>query len=412
MDQRTIAAMMALTQITGERKYADFAMTCLKYYTSQLVDARGFLWWGWHRHYDAHRDVMTGHQGEHHEVHIQKIIWPILWQANPEAVEREIEAIWRWHIIDKETGECNRHGDGQPGCDFAMSGGEFLRAFAFLYHKTGAEKWLERARLIAKYYWDRRDQQTDLFPNRPNAGTERFDGSHFDTSITGPYCMSLLDAHRWTGVSMFRAHALANLHAFAKYGYDDKTKQFWGSLELDGTPVPGPRLQRGYAAYEPRGPIDILRPYVAGYEFPLSTAQSYAIATRLTSDPALLGTALRWADSVRWVFPADGCDENSWYGQYARNEARHGTYAGLYGRAVTFFLQMYSITGDAAYGEFAAKIADEAIVKLYYNGLFRGHPSKPYYEATDGVGYLLYSLLQLHDARLAAPSGALTFENL
>ena len=43
----------------------------------------------------------------------------------------------------------------------------------------------------------------------------------------------------------------------------------------------------------------------------------------------------------------------------------------------------------------AIALADEAIEKLYVNGWFKGHPSKPYYEATDGVGFLLYALLEL-----------------
>ena len=42
--------------------------------------------------------------------------------------------------------------------------------------------------------------------------------------------------------------------------------------------------------------------------------------------------------------------------------------------------------------------------KLYYNGLFRGHPAKPYYEATDGVGFLLYALLEL-DQAVKKPAG-------
>ncbi len=84
---------------------------------------------------DAYRDEMTGHMGNPHEIHIQRAIWPELWKVNPTAVTREIEAIWQWHVVDKTSGECNRHGDGQRGCDFAMSGGEILRSFAFLYHQ-------------------------------------------------------------------------------------------------------------------------------------------------------------------------------------------------------------------------------------------------------------------------------------
>jgi hypothetical protein len=40
-------------------------------------------------------------------------------------------------------------------------------------------------------------------------------------------------------------------------------------------------------------------------------------------------------------------------------------------------------------------MAAAAIEALWSNGLFRGHPAKPYYEAADGVGYLLHALLEL-----------------
>ena len=130
-DQATLQAMYRLSQATGQRRYAEFADASLGYYLTHLVDERGFFWWGWHRHYDAYRDVMTGHMGNPHEIHIQRVIWPELWKVNSAAVTREIEAIWQWHVVDKTSGECNRHGDGQRGCDFAMSGGEILRSFAF-----------------------------------------------------------------------------------------------------------------------------------------------------------------------------------------------------------------------------------------------------------------------------------------
>ena len=74
---------------------------------------------------------------------------------------------------------------------------------------------------------------------------------------------------------------------------------------------------------------------------------------------------------------------------------RQGTYAGKYGRTISFFLHLYILTGERPYLEKARNFADEAIQKLNYKGLFRGHPAKPYYEAMDGVGYLLYALLEL-----------------
>jgi len=396
-DLPTVAALVRLSRVSGDDRYRQFAAKSAGHTMSELVDDKGFFWWGWHRHYDAHRDVMTGHAGNHHEIHIQRADWPFLWEVNPDAVRREIEAIWRWHVIDKTTGEVNRHGDGNRGCDFAMSAGEMIGAFAFLHNKTKDPKWLDRAELLAGYYWERRNKQTNLIANRPNAGLDRFDGSHFDTSITGFYCRGLLDAFESTGDPLFRDHGLAYLKAYAALGYDAESGKFWGCLKLDGTPEPGPRVVGGYAQYEPRGHIDLWQPYVAGYEHPIHTAQIYARAHEMTGDKALLETAERWAQFIRANLPATRCLSKTWYGDYAEHSAPHGTYAGKYGRTIAFFCHMQRLTGDEQYGRLAQQVAAEAISRLYYKGMFRGHPAKPYYEAIDDIGDLLTGLLDLHE---------------
>jgi hypothetical protein len=410
-DQRTLSAMIALSRITGDPRYSEFVDRYLKYYLQHLVDQQGFLWWGWHRHYDVFADTKTGHAGQPHEIHVQRIIWPELWRVNPTAVSAEIEAIWQWHVIDKSTGEINRHGDGQRGCDFAMSGGEILRAFAFYYSVTGDTEWLDRAKLVANYYWQRRDARTDLIANRPNAGRDRFDGGHFDTSISGLHCPALLEAHRLTNDALFRDHALAYLSAYLRYGHDSNTGRFWGSVKLDGTPVRGPRVTDGYAAYEPRGALDIWSPYVAGYEFPLYTAQAYAWAAQLTGDERCALGAQQWSDCLRDVWPPRHCESETWYHDYATQWAPLGTYAGYYGRLISFLLQRQRATNQAAYGTWARQVADEAVAKLYYRGLLRGHPGKPYYESIDGVGYLLIALLQLERDNKRVVDGDLLLEN-
>ncbi len=409
-DQATLRAMIALGQIAEDRRYAEFAHKCMDYTMRKLVDERGLFWWGWHRHYDAYQDEMTGHNGNWHEIHVQQAIWPQLWKVNRAAVTREIEAVWQWHVIDKNSGEVNRHADGQRGCDFAMSAGEILNSFAFLYSQTRDPKWLDRARRVAQYHWAARHPKTQLIPNRPNAGRERFDGSHFDTSITALYAHSLLAAWQLTGESVFRDQAVTYLKAYGKYGYDEKAGRFWGSLKLDGTPDPGPRVVEGYAQYEPRGHIDLWQPYVGGYEMPIATAQCYAWAFLITRDPELLATTKRWADCIRREFPQRTCETQSWYRQYAALWAPHGTYAGLYGQTISFFLCLHEATRQPEYLQSARAVAREAVSRLYYKGLFRGHPGKPYYEAIDGVGNLLYALLQL-DQVLAGKAKDVAWDN-
>ena len=395
-DQPLLKTMRSLSAATGDEKYARFAKAYVDYYVKNLVDEKGFFWWGWHRHYDVYKDKMDGHAGNHHEIHaITGIDWPLLWEVSPAAVRKEIEAIWRWHVIDKKTGEINRHGDGRAGCDFSMSAGSYIEAFVFLYGAAKEKVWLDRAKLIADYYWTRRNPATNLFADRPNAGKNRFDGSCFVTSITGPYCHALLKAYERSGQAVFRDHATAYLKAYAEHGFDEKSGRFWGALKLDGTPIPGPRVPRGYAQYEPRGHLDLWEPYVAGYQYAIYTAQAYAYAAQLTQDEALLTAARRFAAWIQRSPPGTVETADTWYKAYCEGPGRQGTCAGKYGRTVSFFLHMYVLTKEAKYLESARRTAETAVRKLHHKGLFRGHPAKPYYEAIDGVGYLLYAFLQL-----------------
>jgi hypothetical protein len=72
-----------------------------------------------------------------------------------------------------------------------------------------------------------------------------------------------------------------------------------------------------------------------------------------------------------------------------------GAYAEDYARVISFFTHLSLDTQEPYWRELAEQVALEAIDKLYTNGLFRGHPAKPYYEATNGVGLLLQALLDL-----------------
>jgi len=95
MDQPILKTMFLTCKVTGEDKYAEFARTYMDYYMKNLVDEKGFFRWGWHRHYDVYQDIMTGHNLNPHELNAAHLIaWDKLWAVNPEAVRKEIEAIW------------------------------------------------------------------------------------------------------------------------------------------------------------------------------------------------------------------------------------------------------------------------------------------------------------------------------
>ena len=372
-----MATLTAMNRLGG--KYAAFAKTYAVYYMNHMVSEKtGLVCWGWHEYYDVFQDKCHFDQ---HELHagVDPMDWDLLWDADPAATRREIENIWRWHVIDKETGEINRHGDGKRGCDFSMSAGAFIEAFAFLYSKTSEDVWLKRARLLADYYWNRRNPETSLTPERPNAGTERFDGGHFVTSITGPHCLALLNAYDRCADAALKDHATAYLAAYAQHGYHASANRYWGSLLLDATPNDAAPVADGYAKYEPRGYLELWEPYVLGYQYPIYTGQAYLHAYEATQDSAMLVNARRIAGWVLSERPA-GADihPNRWYAEYAKTHASQGTYAGKYGRAITLLLGLHQATNEARYLQGAREYADSAIAKLRVdNGLIKGHPAKP-----------------------------------
>ena len=111
----------------------------------------------------------------------------------------------------------------------------------------------------------------------------------------------------------------------------------------------------------------------------------------------MLQAALRWAEVIEKDLPPKTGRRFKAALEAAMPEAviTGGTYAENYGRAISFFVGLYHVTHDAKHLRRAEQLARGAIEKLYVNGLFRGHPAKPYYQATDGVGFLLHALMQL-----------------
>jgi hypothetical protein len=174
-------------------------------------------------------------------------------------------------------------------------------------------------------------------------------------------------------------------------------------LTLDGRPVPEQSRGLGYDAWAPYGHVDVWKTTIYSYEFPLLAAQSYVYGYELTQDGSghgeveLLQAAKCWAEVIEKNLPPKL--GRRWAKEIAEAlpdvNTTGGSYAEDYGRCISFFVHLHHATCEHRYLELAEDIARDAVDKLYANGLFRAHPAKPYYEATQGVGILLHSLLEL-----------------
>jgi hypothetical protein len=401
-DQETIQSMYRLSDMTGTAYYAAGANRVINaFFDHALRSDTGMPAWGSHTFYNVYTDTpyTDGSTVGPHEILVYDCQWASLYAQRPQQTQVIVDKIWDRHIANKTTGQFNRHDDGNIGCDFAFSGGSFVSAFATMYKETQNSIYLNRALTVENWHWSHRNPTTNLVADAPGLGDGRFDGTHCYTTVTGPYTWQLLNAYQDTGNTAFRDHAVAYLKAYDKYGWDAAAGSFWAELALDGTPTPArPRPPASeYDAWEPTGHVDMWKTTIYSYEFPLMAAQSTIRAYELTGDADLLTSATHWAIAIENELPVKLGER--WGAELLAAmpdlATTGGSYAEDYGRAISFFVHMYNDTGEVSYLRTAESIGQDAVNKLYVHGIFRGHPAKPYYESTDGVGILLDALLDL-----------------
>ena len=413
-DQATIRVLYALSKSTGDAKYADAADGYARAVFQHAVKKNGLFVWGSHIFYDAYTDKAAGDRDGRgpHEMLVYHAEWPQLYRIDAAATRRAVDAIWEWHVVDHATGQHNRHDDKHVGCDFAFAGGAFAQANAAMFQQTKEPKYLQRAKTIADWHWRHRHPETLLVPDAPSTGS-RYDAHHCFTTVPGPYAAYLLKCHELTGDDWFLDVAVNCLKAYHKWGFDKEAGNYHAMIQLDGTPVLERTRGAGYDAWAPTGYVDIWKASIYSYEFPLIAAQNYLYGYELTADPSgrgdaeLLEAARCWAALIEKNLPPKV--GRRWNKEIIAAlpdvETTGGSYAEDYGRTISFFVHLYRATGERRYLELAENTARTAVDKLYENGLFKAHPAKPYYEATQGVGILLVALLEL-DQPDAKPLGA------
>jgi hypothetical protein len=398
-DQETIRAMYRLSSMTGDPHYAAGANRVINAFFDHAIQPNtGTPIWGSHTHYDVFTEQMVLNN---YDVPLQEILiydcqWGRLYDQRPAATKTMVDGLWNRAVVNKTTGQFNRHDDNQIGCDFAFAGGSYISAFAAMYSKTQDPVYLNRARTVENWHWSNRNPVTNLVADAPTQ-TGRFDGTHCFTIVTGPYAWQLLNTYQQTGDSTFLNHAAAYLKAYDHYGWDSAAGTYYAELNLNGTPVPYRPKGDGYDACEPTGHVDMWKGTFLDYEFPLIAAQSTVRAYELTHDPALLTAANHWATAIEQNLPITL--GYRWHDEMLAAmpewSTTGGSYAEDYGRVISFFVHMYDVTNDTSYLQLAEQVGQDAIDKLYVNGIFRGHPAKPYYESTNGVGVLLDAMLEL-----------------
>ena len=186
-DNDNFRMLHKLTELTGDKSYSDAADAYMAYFMEHCVSpTTGLFAWGEHIYYNLFTDDFNyrGHDG--HELEPILPAWDLMWEINASAVQREIEAIYEYHIHDPVGYNFDRHAhwmDGHnDGMGFIHYGGLCAYSFVFLYSRTGNPECLEWAINLTKSRYDLRDPETGL---PPGCIVRDSRGEHTDQPVGG-----------------------------------------------------------------------------------------------------------------------------------------------------------------------------------------------------------------------------------
>ncbi|MHA2061857.1 MAG: pectate lyase, partial [Candidatus Sifarchaeia archaeon] len=94
--QNLFRTLDGLTRVTDNPKYKQAATDTIKYAFEHLQAHNGLLYWGVAAAYDAQADKVRGDR------HVLKLHYPyyeLMWEVDPNATKKFIEAFWSVHIL-------------------------------------------------------------------------------------------------------------------------------------------------------------------------------------------------------------------------------------------------------------------------------------------------------------------------
>jgi len=398
-DMPQIVVAYYLSEKTGDATYADASDAYIRAFFANCVAKNGRFLWGNHYYYDAFRDSTVGftykgipkgvdfteETGTLHEMRPFAPSWQVLWDIDPQITEAAIRSAVDGHLIYPATGEFNRHATGDsPGHAFLEAGGVLVHMLAWLYEKTQDTTLLDKAKKIANYSFSNQGAETGLLENSPNEN--RWDKIYSTTEV-GLWARNLIEAANYvdaTTQEQWITMADEAMSAWLQYGFDPDKSDYYGILRVaNGEPVFEEDFLADFASktvYSPDNYTSFWEPLFPRHDYPMPFAESCLKLYQLTGKKQYQSATYRWLTAIKNDLPA-------WDGK--------GGYADLYGRVIHFLLGGYEAFSDERFRILAQDVAEEAVSRLYADGMFRTHTGEDRYDVADTFGLLAASLIWL-----------------
>jgi hypothetical protein len=162
LDQLVLLKLMhRLTEITGEKRYAEEADTTAAWWMANAQSPIGLYPWGTHTSWNVESDGGGGKFEFNHA-------WPY-WEMNPEALRKYATGLWDHYIADKQTGNFNRHAHSHKhgpggGMEFPWPGSAMIATWAEAYIAKSDPEYVRAIGTVLKRWESLRDAAGHLAP--------------------------------------------------------------------------------------------------------------------------------------------------------------------------------------------------------------------------------------------------------
>jgi hypothetical protein len=170
-DQALYQILYALTEVTGNRKYAAEADKILKWFFENCQSGQtGLMAWGEHIGWDFNTETTIDKEQRHnHEFFRPWVLWERCFELAPRSCIDFASGLWYHQIHDHETGEFSRHaqydehGTGTQN-QYPRHGGFFIATWAEAYGQTKDTLYLRAIEVLHDFYRRNRNSITGAIP--------------------------------------------------------------------------------------------------------------------------------------------------------------------------------------------------------------------------------------------------------
>ena len=383
-DENLYQVLYALSDLTGEPRYAAEADAALKWFFDHAQSpATGLMAWGEHIGWDFRTEqTIKKNAGNTHEFYRPWVLWDRTYKLAPDAAARFARGLWDHQIKDHQTGDFSRHADwsrhGPHGQNqYPRHGGFYIATWARAYKQTRDPVFLQAIDVLMGFYERHRSPQTGAIP--AEIGNPRSKGK-----LLWPQSTVSLAIDLWDAADGMPDDVARRMHDMAR-GIDRVFIALPHELAPDG---------RGFVT---QSHVDTLKAVDVRnkdhHPFAHLWADGYGESTDAKIANMLILRDAQVKDAGYRPLILAAAD------RYMTTEPRtdYPIYPAALGDVIELMLSAYQLTGDQRYMDRAVHFADRSIDMFFDDtcALPRASTMHDHYEAITRADTLVMSLLKL-----------------